>query len=31
VLGAKVGETVNYTEPNGKQVDVAVLEEQPFI
>jgi transcription elongation factor GreA len=31
VLGAKVGETVNYTAPNGKQIKVAVLEAQPFI
>jgi len=31
VLGAKVGETVNYTAPNGKQIAVAILEAQPFI
>ena len=30
VLGAKVGETVNYTAPNGKQIAVAVLEAAPF-
>jgi transcription elongation factor GreA len=30
VLGAKVGETVNYTAPNGKLIKVAVLEAQPF-
>ena len=30
VLGAKVGETVNYTAPNGKQIAVAILEAQPF-
>ena len=30
VLGAKVGDTVNYTAPNGKLIKVAVLEAQPF-
>ena len=30
VLGAKVGQTVNYTAPNGKQIAVAVLEAAPF-
>ena len=30
VLGAKVGQTVNYTAPNGKQIKVAVLEAQLF-
>ena len=30
VLGAKVGQTVNYTEPTGKQIQVAVLEAQPY-
>ena len=30
VLGAKIGETVNYTAPNGKQIKVAVLEAQLF-
>jgi transcription elongation factor GreA len=30
VLGTKVGQTVNYTAPNGKQIAVAVLEAQPF-
>ena len=30
VLGAKVGETVNYTAPNGKQIEVAVLKAAPF-
>jgi transcription elongation factor GreA len=30
VLGAKVGQTVNYTAPNGKQIKVTVLEAQLF-
>ncbi|MBM3698375.1 MAG: transcription elongation factor GreA [Actinobacteria bacterium] len=30
VLGAKVGQTVNYTAPNGKVIKVAVLEAQLF-
>ena len=30
VRGAKIGETVNYTAPNGKQIKVAVLEAQLF-
>jgi transcription elongation factor GreA len=30
VLGAKVGQTVNYTAPNGKQIKVAILEAQLF-
>lgn len=30
VLGAKVGQTVNYTAPNGKQIAVAVLEAAPI-
>ena len=30
VLGAKVGETVSYTAPNGKIFKVAILEAQPF-
>ena len=30
VLGAKVGQTVNYTAPTGKQIQVAVLEAQPY-
>jgi transcription elongation factor GreA len=30
VLGAKVGETVNYTAPNGKQIAVTVLKAAPF-
>jgi transcription elongation factor GreA len=30
VLGAKVGQTVNYTAPNGKKIAVAILEAQPF-
>ena len=29
-LGAKVGQTVTYTAPTGKQIQVAVLEAQPF-
>jgi len=30
VLGAKVGQTVTYTAPIGKQIQVAVLEAQPY-
>ena len=30
VLGAKVGQTVTYTTPTGKQIQVAVLEAQPY-
>jgi transcription elongation factor GreA len=30
VLGAKVGETVNYIAPNGKSIQVAILEAQPY-
>jgi len=30
VLGAKVGQTVYYTAPTGKQIQVAVLEAQPY-
>lgn len=30
VLGAKIGQTVNYTAPNGKLIAVAVLEAQLF-
>lgn len=30
VLGAKIGQTVNYTAPNGKQIAVVVLEAQLF-
>jgi transcription elongation factor GreA len=30
VLGAKVGETVNYVAPNGKSIQVAILEAQPY-
>ena len=30
VLGAKVGETVNYSAPNGKSIQVAILEAQPY-
>ena len=30
VVGAKVGQTVNYTAPTGKQIQVAVLEAQPY-
>ena len=30
VLGAKVGETVNYVAPNGKTIQVAILEAQPY-
>jgi len=30
VLGAKIGETVNYVAPNGKSIQVAILEAQPY-
>ena len=30
VLGAKLGETVNYLAPNGKSIQVAILEAQPY-
>ena len=30
VLGAKVGQSVKYTAPNGKQIEVAVLEASLF-
>ena len=30
VLGAKIGETVTYTAPNGKAIKVAILEAQTF-
>ncbi|TSA20018.1 MAG: transcription elongation factor GreA [Actinomycetales bacterium] len=30
VLGAKIGETVTYTAPNGREINVAVLEAQNF-
>ena len=30
VLGARVGETVNYVAPNGKTIQVAILEAQPY-
>ena len=30
VLGAKIGETVTYTAPNGKEIKVAVLEAEQF-
>ena len=30
VLGAKVGETVNYLAPNGKSIQVAILEARPY-
>ncbi len=30
VLGAKIGQTVTYTAPTGKQIQVAVLEAQPY-
>ena len=30
VMGAKVGDTVNYTAPNGKQIAVAILEAQTY-
>jgi transcription elongation factor GreA len=31
LLGAKVGQTVKYQAPNGKEIEVAVLEVTPFI
>ena len=30
VLGAKIGETVTYTAPNGKAINVAILEAQTY-
>ena len=30
VLGAKIGDTVTYTAPNGKAIKVAILEAQTF-
>ncbi len=30
VMGAKIGETVNYTAPNGKQIAVAILEAKTY-
>lgn len=30
ILGAKVGETVSYTAPNGREISVAILEAEPF-
>ena len=30
VLGAKIGDTVTYTAPNGKAINVAILEAQTF-
>lgn len=30
VLGSKIGETVTYTAPNGREINVAVLEAQNF-
>jgi transcription elongation factor GreA len=30
VLGAKIGDTVSYTAPNGREIKVAVLEAQNF-
>ena len=30
VLGAKIGESVTYTAPNGKEIKVAVLEAQTY-
>ena len=30
VLGAKVGESVTYNAPNGKEIKVAILEAQPY-
>ena len=30
VLGAKIGQSVNYTAPNGKQIEFAVLEAKLF-
>lgn len=30
ILGAKVGETVSYKAPNGREIQVAILEAEPF-
>ena len=30
ILGAKVGETVSYKAPNGREISVAILEAEPF-
>jgi transcription elongation factor GreA len=30
VLGAKIGDTVTYTAPNGREISVAVLEAKNF-
>lgn len=30
ILGAKVGETVGYTAPTGKPIEVTIVEAQPF-
>ncbi len=30
ILGAKVGETVSYTAPTGKPIEVTIVETQPF-
>ncbi len=30
IMGAKVGDTVSYTAPNGREIKVAILEAEPF-
>jgi transcription elongation factor GreA len=30
IMGAKVGESVTYTAPNGREIKVAILEAEPF-
>jgi transcription elongation factor GreA len=30
ILGAKIGETVSYKAPNGREISVAILEAEPF-
>jgi transcription elongation factor GreA len=31
ILGAKVGETVTYTAPNGREIKVAIIEAIPYV
>ena len=30
IIGAKIGDTVTYTAPNGREIKVAILEAEPF-
>jgi transcription elongation factor GreA len=30
IMGAKIGDTVTYTAPNGREIKVAILEAEPF-